>query len=62
MKKIRRQTAALLIAGVFLFGSNFSANITEASSWRDGETGFIAGCALSEWLGWFKCHSSQVPW
>ncbi|WP_106767608.1 hypothetical protein [Paenibacillus faecalis] len=59
MKKIGRFTTALLIAGVFIIGSN---NAAEASGWKDGETGFQAGCALSEWLGWFKCHPSQVPW
>ncbi|WP_173918681.1 hypothetical protein [Halobacillus sp. Marseille-Q1614] len=31
-------------------------------SWKDGQVGFEAGCALSEWLGWFECHESQVSW
>lgn len=75
LKKLGRITAVLVIAGALVIGTNFSANTVEAAStsktigstslgskWRDGEIGFQAGCALSEWLGWFKCHPSQVPW
>ncbi|UOR11604.1 glycoside hydrolase 64/thaumatin family protein [Halobacillus amylolyticus] len=78
MKKLGQITAALLMVVVLSFGgfvgSNF-INTVEASStgniigstslgsdWQSGRTGFQAGCAFSEWLGLFECHSSQVPW
>lgn len=70
-----RTAAALLMAGVIAVGANPSINTVEASStsqtigstslggkWKDGEVGFEAGCALSEWFGWFECHPSQVSW
>ncbi|WP_153722800.1 MULTISPECIES: hypothetical protein [Sporosarcina] len=75
MKKTGRFAAALLMAGVLAIGANSTVNTAEAASassgigstslgsdWKSGQTGFEAGCALSEWLGWFKCHPSQVSW
>lgn len=75
LKKTGRFAAALLMAGVLAIGANTSINTAEAAStsqtigstslgskWQSGEVGFEAGCALSEWLGWFECHPSQVSW
>ncbi|WP_301108023.1 hypothetical protein [Sporosarcina sp.] len=75
MKKTGRFAAALLMAGVLAIGANSTVNTAEAASvshtigstslgsdWKSGQTGFEAGCALSEWLGWFECHPSQVSW
>ncbi|WP_173915281.1 hypothetical protein [Halobacillus sp. Marseille-Q1614] len=78
MNKFGRIAVALVAVFVLSFGSFAGANplnVVEAakvsetigststgSDWKSGQTGFTAGCALSEWLGWFECHDSQVPW
>lgn len=78
MKKLGRIAIALVAVFVLTFGnyvasdSIHTADAANAIStigstsvgddWKSGNTGFTAGCALSEWLGMFKCHSSQVPW
>ncbi|MEA3319680.1 MAG: hypothetical protein U9Q88_06600 [Bacillota bacterium] len=78
MKKFGRIAIATMAVFALTFGSfvasdslhtaeaaNVSSTIgstSTGSDWKSGNTGFTAGCALSEWLGIFKCHSSQVPW
>lgn len=32
------------------------------SDWQEGRIGYWGGCALSEALGLFTCHPSEVPW
>ncbi|WP_082232721.1 hypothetical protein [Halobacillus massiliensis] len=77
MKKAVRFAMALAAVLVLSFGSFTGTDYVNAAeqsskemmgstsfggSYKDGEVGFQAGCALSEWLGWFECHESQVDW